>query len=35
MEFTTKYDLIPVEDFPKHVPSKKLMAEFDVAMDKI
>ena len=34
MEFVTKYTLIP-EDLSKHVPSKKLMIECDVAMDKI
>lgn len=35
MEFATKYALVPEEQFSRHVPSKKQMTEFDVAMSNI
>lgn len=35
MEFATKYALVPEEDLSRHVPTKKQMSEFDVAMSKI
>lgn len=35
MEFATKYALVPEEDLSRHVPTKKQMTEFDVAMSKI
>ena len=35
MEYATKYALVPEEDFTKHVPTKKHMTEFDLAMSKI
>lgn len=35
MEYATKYALVPEEEFSRHVPSKKQMTEFDVAMSRI
>lgn len=35
MEYANKFALIPEETLSKHVPSKKQMTEFDVAMSKI
>lgn len=35
MELATKYALMPEDDLSRHVPTKKQMTEFDVAMSKI